>query len=55
MKLGVQEGLGHGHIMLDGDPAPPPLKGHTPKFRPIAVVVKWLDDQDATWHGGRPI
>jgi len=23
MKLGVQIGLGPGHIMLDGDPAPP--------------------------------
>jgi len=25
-------GLGPGHIVLDGDPAPPPPKGHSPKF-----------------------
>jgi len=27
MKLGMQVGLGPGHIVLDGDPAPPPPKG----------------------------
>ena len=32
MKLGMQVGLGPGHIVLDGDPAPPPPKGHTPQF-----------------------
>jgi len=34
MKLGMQVGLGHGHIVLGGDPAPPPLKGHShsPQF-----------------------
>jgi len=31
MKLGTQVGLGLGHIVLGGDPAPPPLKGH-PQF-----------------------
>jgi len=32
MKLGIQVGLGPGHIVLDGDPAPP-RKGHrTPLF-----------------------
>jgi len=30
MKLGVQVGLGPGHVVLDGDPAPPPSKGHSP-------------------------
>ena len=30
MKLGMQVGLGSGHIALDGDPAPPPPKGHSP-------------------------
>jgi len=35
MKLGMQVGLGPGHIVLDGDPAPP--KGHTPNFRPIST------------------
>ena len=44
MKLGVQVGLGPFHIVLDGDPAPPPPKGGSfPKFRPISVVAKWLD------------
>ena len=32
MKLGVQVGFGPGHIVLDGDAAPPPLKGHSPQF-----------------------
>jgi len=30
IKLGMQAGLGPGHIALDGDPAPP--KGHSPTF-----------------------
>jgi len=29
MKLGMQVGLGPGHIVLDGDPAPASPKGHT--------------------------
>jgi len=32
MKLGMQVGLGPGHIVLDGDPAAPPPKGHSPQF-----------------------
>jgi len=32
MKLGTQVGLGPGHIVLGGDPAHPPVKGHTPQF-----------------------
>jgi len=32
MKLGIQVGLGHGHIVLHGDPAPPSLKGHSPSI-----------------------
>jgi len=32
MKLGMQVGLGPGHIVLDGDPAPPPPKGRSPQF-----------------------
>jgi len=32
MKLGMQVGLGPGHTELDGDPAPPPPKGHNPQF-----------------------
>ena len=30
MKLGTQVGVGPCHIVLDGDPAPPPLKGLIP-------------------------
>jgi len=40
VKLGTQVGLGPGHIVLDGDPAPP--KGAQPPFRPMSVVAKWL-------------
>ena len=43
MKLGVQVGLGPGHIVLDRDPAPLPIKGHNPQFSDISVVTKWLD------------
>jgi len=32
MKLGMQVGLGPGHIVLDGNPAPSPPKGHGPQF-----------------------
>jgi len=32
MKLGMQVGLCPGHMVLDGDPAPLPLKGHSPQF-----------------------
>jgi len=36
MKLGVEVGLGSDHIVLDGDPVPPPQKGHSP---PISAHV----------------
>jgi len=46
MKLGVQVGLGPGHIVLDGDwgPSSPSLKGAQPppNFRPISFAAKWL-------------
>ena len=32
MKLGMQAGLGPGHIVLDGDPAPLPQRGTAPIF-----------------------
>ena len=32
MKLGVQVGLGPGHIVLDGDPTPPLPQGQSPRF-----------------------
>ena len=32
MKLGMQVGLGPGHIVLDGESCPRPPKGHSPQF-----------------------
>jgi len=49
MKLGVRVGLGPGHIVIDGDPAPPPPKGTAPNFRPISLSQNGWMDQDATW------
>ena len=44
MALGVEVGLGPGHIVLDGDPAPLPKKGaELPNFRPVFIVAKRLD------------
>jgi len=54
MKLGMQVGLGPGHIVLGADPAPPPLKGQTPIFGPYLLRPNGCMDQDVTWYGGRP-
>ena len=43
MLLGMELGLGPGHIVLDGDLASPLQRGTAPNFRPISVVAKWLD------------
>jgi len=44
MALGTLVGLGPGHIVLDGDPAPLLGKGGTaPNFRPMSIVAKRLD------------
>jgi len=43
MMLGTEVGLSPGDIMLDGDPAPPPLKGTAPNFQPMSIVGKRLD------------
>jgi len=32
MPLAIELGLGPGDFVLDGDPAPPPPKGHSPEF-----------------------
>ena len=38
MRLGMEVGLGPGHVVLDGDPAPPPQKGDTaPIFGPCLL------------------
>jgi len=49
MKLGIQVGLGPGHIVLDGDIAPLPQWAH-PNFRPMFVMPNGWMDQDATWY-----
>jgi len=55
MKLGMQVGLGSGHIVLDGDPATPPPKGHSPPiFGPYLSRPNGCMDQDSTWYGPRP-
>ena len=69
MELGMQVGLGPGHTVLDGDPAPPTDRGTaTPHIeisrrrfclspynpRSTSIIPKRLYDQDETWHGGRP-
>jgi len=43
MKLGVQVGLGPGHIVLDGDPAPL-------KFRPMFIIVIVISLEHCTMH-----
>ena len=45
IALGMEVGLGPGHIVLDGDPALLPKKGAEPppNFRPIFIVGKRLD------------
>ena len=55
MKLGMQVGLGPGHTVLGGGPAPPPLKGHSPPiFGPYLLRPNGCMDQDVTWYGSRP-
>ena len=51
----TQVGLGSGHIVLDGDPAPPAPKGEAPPpiFGRYLLRPNGCRDRDATWHGGR--
>jgi len=45
MILGTEVGLGPGHIMLDGDPAPLPKEGTAPKFLAHACcgqTTEWI-------------
>jgi len=54
MPLGMEVGLGQGHIVLDEDPAPLQRGTAPPLF---SQCLLWSDgwmDQDATWYGGRP-
>ena len=43
MALGMEVGLSPGHIVLEGDPAPPIKVGTAPNFQPMFIVVKRLD------------
>jgi len=54
MKLGVQVGVGPGHIVLDGDPAPSPKGAQPPIFGPYLLRPNGCMDQDVTWYGARP-
>jgi len=45
MPLDVEVGLDSGHIVLDGDPAPPPPNGHSPQFSANICggrMVRWI-------------
>jgi len=52
MPLGMEEGLGPGDFVLDGDPAhsSPKRSGAPPIFGPR---ILWPNVQDANWYGGR--
>ena len=55
MALGMEVGLGPGHIVLDEDPALLPKKGAEPPiFGPFLLWPNGWMHQDATWYGGRP-
>jgi len=49
MKLGIEVGLGPGHIVLDGDPAPLSQRGMPPTFGPCLLWPNGWMDEDATW------
>jgi len=52
---GTDVGLSLGDIVVDGDPAVPPLKGHSPPiFGPCPLWPNGWMDEDATWYGSRP-
>jgi len=54
MPLGTEVSLGPGDIVLDGDPAPPPIKGAQPPLFGQCLLwpIGWMD-QDTTWYEGR--
>jgi len=54
MKFGTEVGLGPGHIVLHGDPAPPKKGAQPPIFGPCLLWPNgWMDEED-TWYRGRP-
>jgi len=53
-KLGMQVGLGPGHIVLHGDTPPLHKEAQPPIFGSYLLRPNSCMDQDATWYGGRP-
>jgi len=53
MKLGMELGLGPGHIVLDGDPAPP-NGAQPPILGPCPLWPNGWMGIDTTLYGGRP-
>jgi len=56
IPLGMEVGLGPGHFVLNGDPAPPTPKGAQslpPVFGRYLLWPNGWMDQNATWYGGR--
>jgi len=51
MKLGMQVGLGPGHIVLDGDPSPPPPRAHICCGQMAAWIKMPLDVQEGLGPG----
>jgi len=52
VPLGMEVGLGLGHIVLDGTQLPHKRDPASPTFRSISVVAKRLDGSGC--HRGRP-
>jgi len=55
LGMGLEVGLGPGHIVLHGDPTPP--KGAKPPLLgPYLLWRKgWMDQDASNWYGGRPL
>jgi len=61
--LGIEVGLGPGHIVVDEDPAPPTKRGTSDSHFTVCICINrrpcllcpngWMD-QDAIWYGCRP-
>jgi len=54
IRLGTEVVLSLGDIVLDGDSAPLPLKGHGLQFGPMSVVAKRLSGLRCHLYRGRP-
>jgi len=56
MPLGMEVGLGPSDFVLDGNPTPPPKKGHAQPLT-LGPCLQWPNGcmyQDTTWYEGRP-